>query len=132
MKRKAKIFEVVMIRLLGLSWIGFVFYFGLMCVRCFVPGIVIKEGIENRYWPVKYGIGKTVVMTSFRNEFFALHLRSDVIFYVLSVFLILRARTNPGPGIKRYFPLFILRARSILWTNNIEYAYSMDTMHTTS
>ena len=42
MKRKAKILEVVMIRLLGLSWIGFVFYFGLMCVRCFVPGIVIK------------------------------------------------------------------------------------------
>ena len=31
MKRKAKILEVVMIRLLGLSWIGFVFYFGLMC-----------------------------------------------------------------------------------------------------
>jgi len=76
MKRKAKILEVVMIRLLGLSWIGFVFYFGLMCVRCFVPGIVIKEGIENRYWPVKYGIGKTVVMTSFRNEFFALHTSS--------------------------------------------------------
>ena len=41
-----------------------------------MPGIVIKEGIENRYWPVKYGIGKTVVMTSFRNEFFALHTSS--------------------------------------------------------
>lgn len=39
-----------------------------------MPGIVIKEEIEKRDWPVKYGIGKTVVMTSFRvgvvNEFY--------------------------------------------------------------
>ena len=48
----------------------------VVCTDEDAAGIVIKEGIENRYWPVKYGIGKTVVMTSFRNEFFALHTSS--------------------------------------------------------